>query len=383
MVAAVRCGRSMRAVAHRFAVSLSSVQRWVERAAGRRLDRVDWSDRSHRPRRIQRTPRVVEAAVLTVRQELRYESDLGEFGAPAIHRALRTCELPHVPAVRTIGRILERCGALDGRKRMRRPPPPRGWYLPDVARGQAELDSFDVIEDLIIEGGLDVAVLTGISLYGGLPGAWPGPPVRARAVVDVLAAHWQTVGLPRYAQFDNATCFQGAHQFPDTVGRVSRLCLSLGVIPVFVPPRETGFQAAIESFNHQWQAKVWHRFHHADHRALAEHSARYVAALRARRAARIDAAPPRSPFPHSWQLDLQARPRGRMIYLRRADAEGVVQVLGHHWRLASHWSHRLVRAIVDFDRDAIRFYGLRRRAPRTQPLLRRVLYRFPRDGFTE
>lgn len=383
MVTAVRRGASLREVARRFDVSVGMVHRWVRRAAGQRLDRVNWADRSHRPNRVQRTPPAVEDLVLTVREELRRDSDLGEFGAPAIHRALVTRGLPHAPAVRTIGRILDRRGALDGRTRQRRPPPPRGWYLPPVVRAQAELDSFDVIEDLIIEGGLDTAVLTGISLHGGLPAAWPGPPVRARTVVDALVEHWCTVGLPRYAQFDNATCFQGAHQFPDTVGRVSRLCLSLGVVPVFVPPRETGFQGAIEGYNSQWLAKVWHRFHHADHAALAARSGRYVTALRMRRAARIDAAPPRRPFPRSWQLDLQARPRGRMIYLRRADAEGVVQLLGHHWGVAPHWSHRLVRAEVDFDRNTIRLYGLRRRAPSEQPLLRRTHYRFPREGFTE
>jgi transposase-like protein len=383
MVTAVRRGASLRDVARRFDVSVGTVHRWVQRAAGQRLDRVDWTDRSHRPCRIQRTPLAIEELVLAVRQELRNESDLGEFGARAIHRTLVERQQPPVPAVRTIGRILQRCGALDGRKRQRRPPPPRGWYLPDVAGGQAELDSFDVIEDLIIEGGIDVAVLTGISVHGGLPAAWPGPPVRARTVVDALVEHWQAVGLPRYAQFDNATCFQGAHQFPDTVGRVSRLCLSLGVVPVFVPPRETGFQGAIEGYNSQWLAKVWHRFHHADHTALAARSVRYVTALRARRAARIDAAPPRRRFPRSWQLDLQARPRGRMIYLRRADAEGVVQLLGHAWCVAPHWSHRLVRAEVDFDRDTICLYSLRRRAPSEQPLLRRVHYRFPREGFTE
>jgi len=39
------------------------------------------------------------------------------------------------------------------------------------------------------------------------------------------------------------------HAHPDAVGRVSRLCLSLGVIPVFVPPHEPGFQAALEAWS--------------------------------------------------------------------------------------------------------------------------------------
>jgi hypothetical protein len=51
-----------------------------------------------------------------------------------------------------------------------------------------------------------------------------------------LVAHGRELGLPAYAQFDNDTVFQGAHQYPDTIGRVARLCLSLHVVPMFAPP---------------------------------------------------------------------------------------------------------------------------------------------------
>ena len=45
MVAAARRGTSLREVARRFGVALATVQLWVARAEGRRLDRVDWADR--------------------------------------------------------------------------------------------------------------------------------------------------------------------------------------------------------------------------------------------------------------------------------------------------------------------------------------------------
>lgn len=383
MVATVRAGASLRAVARRFGVSLLTVQRWVKRAGRQRLDRVDWSDRSHRPQHLRRTAPALEELVLTLRRELYDTSALGEVGAEAIQRALLQRGTLAVPAVRTIGRILERRGALDGRRRVRRPPPPPGWYLPAVAAGQAELDSFDVVEGLVIAGGSEVEVLNGISLHGGLPASWPGPPVRATMVVDALQEHWRAVGLPAYAQFDNDTCFQGAHQFPDTIGRVSRLCLSLGIVPLFAPPQEPGFQAAIESYNGRWQAKVWARFHHPNYAALQARSAAFVAALRQRLAARIERAPTRQPFPPVWRLDLQARPRGCLIFLRRADEQGRVAFLGHRWEVTPHWGHRLVRAEVDLDHDIVRFYGLRRRAPTEQPLLGQVPYHFPREAFTE
>jgi hypothetical protein len=246
------------------------------------------------------------------------------------------------------------------------------------------LDSVDVVEGLVIKGGPQVEVLNGVSLHGGLVASWPrGESVTAKFVVECLVEHWREFGLPGYAQFDNDTIFQGPHTHPDVVGRVSRLCLGLGVVPVFVPPREPGFQAAIENYNGSWQAKVWGRFEHADLDALADRSRRHVAALRRHRADRIEAAPPRSAFPRRWRLNLQARLKGRMVYLRRTDAEGRAEVLGRAFEVDRHWAHRLVRAEVDLDAGKIRFYRLRRREPGDQPLLRETAHQIPAKPFHE
>src|SRR3954451_20795510 len=195
-------------------------------------------------------------------------------------------------------------------------------YLPDLAARREELDSFDIVEGLVIKGGVDVEVLNATSLHGGLVGSWPMAVVTAKAAVDAPVEHWRAIGLPGYAQFDNDTIFQGAHQHKDVVGRVIRVCLGLGVVPVFAPPRETGFQAAIESPNGRWQAKVWARFVHESLEGLVARSDRYVAACRVRAAARIEAAPPRRPFPEGWELDLQAQPRGQIVSLRRTGEQG-------------------------------------------------------------
>jgi transposase len=384
MVAAVRRGVAMREVSRRFKVSLSTVRFWVSRAGDRRLDRVDWADRPDGPRHpANRTPQDLEALVLTLRADLKDKSDLGEFGARAIREALEARGLRPAPSVRTIGRILERRGALDGRRRVRRPAPPAGWYLPEVASRRAELDSLDIVEGLVIKGGAAVEVLNATSLHGGLVASWPGPVVTAKAAVEALLGHWRQLGLPGYAQFDNDTIFQGPHQYKDVVGRVARTCLGLGVVPVFAPPREVGFQAAIESYNGRWQAKVWARFTHESLEGLRARSDRYVAASRVRAAPRIEAAPPRRPFPEGWHADLQARLSGRIVYLRRTGATGATELLGHTFEVDPAWPNRLVRAEVDLDAGVIRFYALRRRDPSHQPLLREVAHKLPRRRFKE
>jgi len=382
MVAAVRRGRSLRSVAKEFRVSLPTVQRWVGRAGGERLDRVDWSDRAAGNRSGRnRCALFLEDRILQLRKRLKESSDLGEYGAAAIHRALVERRLKHVPSIRTIGRILERRGALDGRRRVRRPPPPCGWYLLRVARRRVDLDSFDLVEGHVIRGGTPAEALNGISLHGGLCVSWVRSSWTAKAVVESLLEHWRKHGLPEYAQFDNDTLFQGAHQWPDSFGRVTRLCLQLGVTPVFTPPQETGFQAAIESYNGRWQTKVWGRFHHRSLADLRRRSDRYVQASHQRSASRIQEAPPRRPFPKRWRLDLAQPLTGQVIYLRRTNDRGELEVLGHQYLVDPHWPHRLVRAEVDLDKHEIRFYRLRRREPNLQPLVKTVPYDPPTKPF--
>jgi predicted transcriptional regulator len=384
MVAAVRRGHSQHAIARQFGVSLATVQYWLDRARGQRLDRVDWSDHSHAPRAPHRTDRAIEDLVLSLRRELAETSDLGACGAKAIHHALRGRGVQDIPSIRTIGRILERRGALDRRRRVRRPPPPRGWYLPEVAARHVELDSFDLVEGLVIKDGPQVEVLNGVALHGGLVASWPmAAPVTAKAVVAALVEHWRAHGLPGYAQFDNDTIFQGTHTHPDVIGRVMRLCLSLGVIPVFVPPREMGFQAMIESYNGQWQAKVWARFTHGSLAELQGRSGRYVAAVHRTRADRIEAAPPRRPFPERWRLNLQAHPQGRVVHLRRTDASGSVEVLGHSFDVDPQWPNRLVRIEFDLAAGRMRFFALRRREPKVQPMLKELDHHIPKRRFNE
>jgi hypothetical protein len=386
MVEAVRGGESQRSVARRVGVSLLTVQRWLTRAANEDIETVDWSDRSSAPhRQARQIPTEVEDLIVESRRRLRDESVLGEYGAAAVWRDLaeRAALGQGIPSVRTIGRTFARRGTLDAGRRVRRPAPPPGWYLPGLASGSVELDSFDTIEGLRLKGGQDIEILTGISIHGGLPGAWPARPYTARMVVAALTEHWLAHGLPAYAQFDNGLIFHGTHGYPDRVGRVSRLCLGLGVVPVFVPPYEPGFQAAIESLNGRWQAKLWRRTYSETLVALKLQSERYIEACRVRSAVRIESAPARSAVPAEWVFDVNRELGGRLVYIRRTNERGEARLLGRRFEIDPLWPHRLVRAELDLTGGLIRFYALRRRDPTDQPLLRESVYAMPPHRLTD
>ena len=384
MVSLVRKGKSLREVAKRLGVHHSTVDEWVKRAQDRRLDRVDFSDKARSAPPRNKTSDLMEKLILDIRKDLKEDSDLGDYGAQMIRHELTVSKQSNIPSVRTIGRILDRHGALDGKRRMRRKPPRKGWYLPAVAAFEADIDSFDVIEDMRIKNGPLIDVLTVTSIHGRLAGAWPVEGgIKARFVLETLLCHWREYGLPDYVQFDNDTRFHGPHHLPDVVGRAVRLCLSLGVTPVFVPPAERGFQASIENFNGRWQQKVWSRFHHHCLTELSQQSDKYLAALRRRHAVTIQNAPPRRDFPKDWQLDLQKHPSGRIIYLRRCTEKGRVSFLGHSFQVDSRWPHRLVRCEVDLDENEIQFFALRRREPQQQPMLKTLHHEIPKRKFHE
>jgi hypothetical protein len=247
--------------------------------------------------------------------------------------------------------------------------------------GKAELDSFDVVEGLVLEGARNVEVLNGISLHGGLVCSFPRSRITAKITVNCLLSHWRDFGYPDYVQFDNDTVFQGPRKV-DALGRVARMSLSLGVVPVFAPPRETGFQASIESYNGRWQSKVWNRFHFDSREHLRSQSDKYVRAVRQRAAARIGAAPTRSEVPDGWQPDYQ-NPAGMVIFIRRTTDRGTVTLLGRTFTVSQAWPHRLVRAEVKLSEGQIDFYALRRRDPTYQPLLKSLDYHFPKRPFKE
>jgi hypothetical protein len=256
--------------------------------------------------------------------------------------------------------------------------------VPEVAGGLAEIDAFDFVEGLRSRGGLAVEVLNVVSVPGGLVGSWPESGWTTAVALGAIREQWRRFGLPDDAQFDHDNRFSGPPQHQDAMGRGIRVCLRLGVRPVFAPPREHGVPNASERYNGKWQAKVWARWHDETLEQWQGHSGNYVEAHRARSRARIERAPQRRAFPKKWTFDPQAKiKRGVMIFIRRSTDNGMVEVLGRPDAVDTPWVNRLVRCEVDIAGKESRFSGLRRREPAAQPLVGRVGDELPRRYVSE
>ena len=76
-------------------------------------------------------------------------------------------------------------------------------------------------------------------------------PTRRQTATDVTCAlldTWQRLGMPRFLQMDNQLPFRGSNRYPHSFGIVIRVCLHLGVQPVFIPISEPWRNGVIERF---------------------------------------------------------------------------------------------------------------------------------------
>lgn len=84
-------------------------------------------------------------------------------------------------------------------------------------------------------------------------------------VTSTLIRSWQTMGIPSYLQMDNTLANQGSRLHPRSFSLVIRLCLKLGIQPVFIPIREPWRNGIVERFNDVFdkmffRAQFFHNF---------------------------------------------------------------------------------------------------------------------------
>jgi transposase InsO family protein len=77
------------------------------------------------------------------------------------------------------------------------------------------------------------------------------------ALVVVMLRSWECLGLPNFLQLDNTLSAQGSRRHPHSFGLVIRLCLHLGIQPIFIPIREPWRNGIIERFNDDFDKRFF------------------------------------------------------------------------------------------------------------------------------
>jgi putative transposase len=69
------------------------------------------------------------------------------------------------------------------------------------------------------------------------------------AILDFVVSAWQKMGCPKRLKMDNCLDFRGSNLYPRSPSKLVRVCLDLGVRPVFIPLREPWRNGVVENLN--------------------------------------------------------------------------------------------------------------------------------------
>ena len=240
-------------IARRLNKSRLWVHRWVSRYDAR-FPGESLKNRSCTPKEIKETyPKKIKDLVLRSRKEreagMRPAYKYALIGAEAIHYELRELGISPLPPVRTIHSWLKQAGFIKERKRKTRKPPNPTYPILSCKTVNARHE-LDLKGPFYLMGSSQkyyLAVLRDV--YGKKVALKALTEKEMEPLIDFLVESWQNTGRPKCLQMDNGLEFRGSNRYPRSLGKLMRVCLDLGVKPVFIPTREPWRNGVIENLN--------------------------------------------------------------------------------------------------------------------------------------
>ena len=238
-------------IARRVQRSRAWVQRWISRY---RPDepRESLQDQSRAPKQMSWSfPERIKKMVLQMRVERekgkRRKYQYALVSAPAIYYELCELHVSPLPSSRTIHRWLKRAGQIAEHK-SRKPPNPTYPLVPCKAVNDVQELDFKgpfYLQDRSHKYYL-VALRDKLSKKTALRAL---ANKSMDAILDFLVAAWQSMGCPKHLKMDNCLDFRGSNLYPRSPSKLMRVCLDLGIQPVFIPLREPWRNGVVENLN--------------------------------------------------------------------------------------------------------------------------------------
>lgn len=235
-------GESPKAIYQSLGKSEAWFFKWLKRY---QYDGQTWSEsKSRRPHRISnKIDKAMEQAVIDTRRSLEQElyAQIGAFNI-SWHLNQQGIKPPPIP---TINKVLKRNDLI--RKRIKYQPKGVDYPAPNVTKSN-DLHQFDVVGPRYLKIGGRFYSVNIIDAYDRRCSVNPGRRKNRIDITNSLIRSWQTLGIPQYLQMDNLLPTRGSNRYPHSFGIVIRLCLKLGIQPVFIPIQEPWRNGIIERF---------------------------------------------------------------------------------------------------------------------------------------
>jgi putative transposase len=230
-------------------------RRWVHRWISRyemESSTVSLQDYSRAPKQIGWAyPERIKSMVLQLRVERergkRAKYQYALVSAQAIYYELRELRVSPLPSPRTIHLWLKQAGRIPERK-VRKAPNPSYPELPCEAVN--DVQELDFKGPLYLKDHAHKYYLMVLRDKMSKKAALRVLATKSMdAIVDFLVSAWQKMGCPRYLKMDNCLDFRGSNLYPRSPSKLVRVCLDLGIQPVFIPLREPWRNGVVENLN--------------------------------------------------------------------------------------------------------------------------------------
>ena len=252
--------------------------KWLKRY---KLDGEDWTkSHSRKPHQSpKRIDKIMEQTVIETRKYLE-KKQYSQIGALAIGYDLNKQGIIS-PPISTINKILRRNNLVLKRTKYT----PKGVSYPSLLITHSNyVHQIDIVGPRYLKEDGRFYSVNVIDAFDRRNSTNPERRQNRIAVTKGLVSSWQTLGIPLYEQMDNKLPMRGSNQYPHSFGLVIRLCLSLGIQPLFIPLAEPWRNGIIEHFQNVFdkmffrtqyfkdfdhlykQAKEFELFHNQNHR---------------------------------------------------------------------------------------------------------------------
>ena len=216
--------------------------KWLKRY---KLNGEDWTkSHSRKPHQSpKRIDKIMEQTVIETRKYLE-RKQYSQIGALAISYDLNKQGIIS-PPISTINKILRRNNLVLKRTKYT----PKGVSYPSLLITHSNyVHQIDIVGPRYLKEDGRFYSVNIIDAFDRRNSTNPERRQNRMAVTKGLVSSWQTLGIPLHEQMDNKLPMRGSNQYPHSFGLVIRLCLSLGIQPLFIPLAEPWRNGIIEHF---------------------------------------------------------------------------------------------------------------------------------------
>jgi len=334
-------GKKAKEIAEMLNHSVAWVYKWQKR-----YEEDGWAglkDQSRAPKEHGRQlSSSVQQAIRDARLTLEVEAALGTglryIGGMAVRTKLKQNGIFPLPSIPSIERILSDSGLTQKKSSL----PKLDITYPRLRPNKPhQLYQVDIVPHFL-QGGQRVSCFNAIDVVSRYPAGQAFARKRAEDAAKFLIYVWQKMGIPRYTQVDNESCFSGGSTHEYVLGQVVRLALHIGTELLFSPvyyPKSNGF---IERFHQDYNRHVWDNTYLDSIDAVNSQSNRFFPLYRRRQChGQLQGQSPEFIHDQISPRKLDAAfvyliPRiplraGRIHFIRRVNTDGIVRVLNADW----------------------------------------------------